>query len=185
VALLAIGASIAVAGPAAAGPSATTAVADNWLMRSPAVHWNSHGAAGSVNTRQSVGSQDNRGLELVGKYDLSGKLAGDGRVADVSAKGNWAYLTMFYEPVCGRGGVQIVDISNPAAPKAGAYIPSHTDTFSGEGSQVVSINTSAFKGDVLVYQKRVVPELRPGRGRHQPRRRDQPAPAEEAGRGRR
>jgi hypothetical protein len=164
VALLAIGASIAAAGPAAAGPSATTAVADNWLMRSPAVHWNSHGAAGSVNTRQSVGSQDNRGLELVGKYDLSGKLAGDGRVADVSAKGNWAYLTMFYEPVCGRGGVQIVDISNPAAPKAGAYIPSHTDTFSGEGSQVVSINTSAFKGDVLVYQNEWCPNSDQGVG---------------------
>ena len=38
------------------------------------------------------------GLKLVGKSDLGGKLAGAGRVADVSAKGNYAYLTMFYEP---------------------------------------------------------------------------------------
>ena len=35
-------------------------------------------------------------------------------MADVSAKGNYAYLTMFYEPTCGRGGVQIVDIADPA-----------------------------------------------------------------------
>ena len=161
--MVTIGASIAAAGPAAADPAAT-AVSDNWLMRSPAVHWSSHGAAGSVDGRQSVGTQDNRGLELVGKFDLSGKLAGDGRVADVSAKGNWAYLTMFYEPVCGRGGVQVVNISDPTAPKAAAYIPSHTDTFSGEGSQVVSINTSAFKGDVLVYQNEWCPNSDQGVG---------------------
>ena len=62
-----------------------------------------------------------------------------GRVADVSAKGNYAYLTMFYEPQCGRGGVQIVDISDPANPVKKGYIPSHVDTFSGEGSQVVTL----------------------------------------------
>ena len=33
-------------------------------------------------------------------------------LADVSAKGNYACLTMFYEPACGRGGVQIVDWRN-------------------------------------------------------------------------
>ena len=76
-------------------------------------YWNSHGAAGSAPGRQSVLPRE-EGLELVGSFDLGGKLGGEGRVADVSAKGNYAYLTMFYEPTCGRGGVQIVDISEPA-----------------------------------------------------------------------
>ena len=136
---------------------------DGWLMSSLAEHWNSHGAAGGVEGRLSVPARE-KGLKLVGKYDLGGKLAGDGRVADVSAKGNYAYLTMFYEPTCGRGGVQIVDIGNPAAPKAVSYIPSHVDTFSGEGSQVVSISTPAFKGDVLVYQNEWCPNTTNGVG---------------------
>ena len=71
---------------------------------------------------------------------------------------------MFREPQCGRGGVQIVDISNPAAPKAAGYIPSHTDTFSGEGSQVVSLNTASFKGDLLVYQNEWCPGTTNGVG---------------------
>ena len=104
------------------------------------------------------------GLKLVGKVDLGGKLAGAGRVADVSAKGNYAYLTMFYEPTCGRGGVQIVDIANPAKPVMKGYIPSHTDTFSGEGSQVITMNTPSFKGDLLVYQNEWCPGTTNGVG---------------------
>ena len=56
------------------------------------------------------------GLELVGKTINAPEFGELGRVADVSAKGNYAYLTMFYEPSCGRGGVQIVDIGDPAEP---------------------------------------------------------------------
>jgi hypothetical protein len=104
------------------------------------------------------------GLKLVGKSDLGGKLAGAGRVADVSAKGNYAYLTMFYEPTCGRGGVQIVDIADPANPKAMGYVPSHTDTFSGEGSQVVTLDTPSYKGDLLVYQNEWCPGTTNGVG---------------------
>ena len=85
-------------------------------------------------------------------------------MADVSAKGNYAYLTMFYEPTCGRGGVQIVDIADPAKPAMKGYIPSHTDTFSGEGSQVISMNTPSFKGDLLVYQNEWCPGTTNGVG---------------------
>lgn len=159
----AAGLALAAAGTAQAHPIGATSD-DNWLAGSLGVHWKSHGADGAAPTRASVGTQDNRGLELVGKWDTGGKLGGAGRVADVSAKGNYAYLTMFYEPTCGRGGVQVVDISDPQAPKAGAYIPSHVDTFSGEGSQVVSINTSSFKGDVLVYQNEWCPGTTNGVG---------------------
>jgi hypothetical protein len=151
------------AGPAAAHHPMSAAAGDNWLTGSLEEHWNSHGAAGSVAGRESVPPRE-EGLELVGQYDLTGSLAGEGRVADVSAKGNYAYLTMFYEPTCERGGVQIVDISNPAAPKGAGYIPSHTDTFAGEGSQVISLNTQSFKGDLLVYQNEWCPQTTNGVG---------------------
>ena len=144
-------------------PVGSAPAADRLLTSSLAEHWNSHGAAGAVAGRQTVAPRA-EGLKLVGKFDTAGRTGGEGRVADVSAKGNFAYLTMFYEPTCGRGGVQIVDISNPAAPKAAAYIPSHVDTYSGEGSQVVSLNTPSFKGDLLVYQNEWCPNTTNGVG---------------------
>ena len=144
-------------------PAGSAPVVESWLKGTLAEHWNSHGAAGSVASRESVPPRE-EGLDLVGRFDLGGKLAGDGRVADVSAKGNFAYLTMFYEPTCGRGGVQVVDISNPTQPRAAAYIPSHVDTFSGEGSQVLTLNTPSFKGDLLVYQNEWCPGTTNGVG---------------------
>ena len=151
------------AGSAAAHPSDFGTTSDSWINSGVGVHWNSHGAAGSVAGRATVPARE-YGLKLVGKSDLGGKLAGAGRVADVSAKGNYAYLTMFYEPTCGRGGVQIVDIANPAAPQMKGYVPSHTDTFSGEGSQVISMNTPSYKGDLLVYQNEWCPGTTNGVG---------------------
>ncbi len=162
-AAVAVVGALALAGTAGAHPMDANVSDDGWLMSSLAEHRNSHGAAGAVPGRQSVPARE-EGLKLVGRYDLGGKLAGDGRVADVSAKGNYAYLTMFYEPTCGRGGVQIVDIGNPAAPKAVSYIPSHVDTFSGEGSQVLSVDTPGFKGDLLVYQNEWCPNTTNGIG---------------------
>jgi len=73
---------------------------------------------------------------------------GPGRVADVSAKGWYAYLTSFDEPVCSTGGVYVVDLRTK---QRVARIPSHTDTFAGEGSQVITLDTPYFKGDVLLY----------------------------------
>ena len=151
------------AGTAGAHPMDTNPADDSWINSGLTVHWNSHGAAGAAPGRESVPARE-EGLDLVGRFDLGGKLGGQGRVADVSAKGDYAYLTMFYEPTCGRGGVQIVDISNPASPSAVGYVPSHVDTFSGEGSQVISMNTSAFKGDLLVYQNEWCPQTTNGVG---------------------
>jgi hypothetical protein len=162
-AVAATGALALAAGTAAAHPMDFGTTSDSWINSGVGVHWNSHGAAGSEAGRSTVPAQQ-YGLKLVGKSDLGGKLAGAGRVADVSAKGNYAYLTMFYEPTCGRGGVQIVDIANPAAPKMLGYIPSHTDTFSGEGSQVISMDTPSYKGDLLVYQNEWCPGTTNGIG---------------------
>ncbi len=162
-AAVAVGAFLVTAPAAVGHPMDNNVSDDNWLSASLAEHWNKHGAAGAVPGRKSVAPRE-EGLDLVGRFDLGGKLGGAGRVADVSAKGNYAYLTMFYEPTCGRGGVQIVDIADPANPKAVSYIPSHVDTFSGEGSQVVSLNTPSFKGDLLVYQNEWCPQTTNGIG---------------------
>jgi len=93
----------------------------------------------------------------VGNLDLFAGAEEPGRIADVSAKGNYAYLTAFWEPECDRGGVYIADISNPAQPKKVSLIPSHIGTYSGEGSQVITLNTPYFKGDLLVYQNEICP----------------------------
>jgi hypothetical protein len=161
-AAVAAGALALAAAPAGAHPYAGTSD-DSWINSSLGVHWNSHGAEGSTPGRQTV-PPGSKGLELVGKWDSAGKLGGSGRVADVSAKGNFAYLTMFHEPTCGRGGVQVVDMSNPSNMQAVAYIPSHVDTFSGEGSQVVTMNTPSFKGDLLIYQNEWCPQTTNGIG---------------------
>ena len=162
-AVAALSAAVLGTGTAGAHPMDTSIADDSWINSGLGVHWNSHGAAGSVAGRNSVPPRE-EGLELVGRFDLGGKLGGEGRVADVSAKGNYAYLTMFYEPTCGRGGVQIVDIGDPANPQAAAYIPSHVDTYSGEGSQVVTLDTPSFKGDLLVYQNEWCPGTTNGVG---------------------
>jgi hypothetical protein len=98
-----------------------------------------------------------RNVRNVGNIDLFAGAEQAGRIADVSAKGNYAYLTAFYEPACDRGGVFVVDISNPASPKAVTKIPSHLGTFSGEGSQVISVDNASFKGDILIYQNEICP----------------------------
>ena len=102
-----------------------------------------------------------KNVKLVGKVKVTD---GPGRTADVSAKGNYAYLTRFYEPTCSTGGVDIVDISKPSAPKYVSTIPSHNGTFSGEGSQVVTLDTPYFSGDLLVYQNEICPDSRVGVG---------------------
>ena len=91
----------------------------------------------------------------IGHIDLFAPGDEAGRIGDVSAKGNFAYLTHYREPTCERGGVQVVDISDPTSPKAGPYIPSHLGTYAGEGSHVISLNTKQFKGDVLIYQNEI------------------------------
>ena len=52
------------------------------------------------------------------------------------------------------------------APKMAGYIPSHTDTYSGEGSQVISMDTPVLQGRAAGLPERVVPELDQRHGRH-------------------
>ncbi|MHB1225665.1 MAG: PA domain-containing protein, partial [Gemmatimonadaceae bacterium] len=121
---------------------------------------------GAVNSGKEVHAQHQHGgvdghlpatekkVELVGKVDVTD---GPGRTADVSAKGNYAYLARFYEPTCDSGGVDIVDISDPSAPTYVSTVKSHQGTFTGEGSQVISLDTPSFVGDLLVFQNEICP----------------------------
>jgi hypothetical protein len=84
-------------------------------------------------------------------------------VADVavSPDNNWAYVANWGEPDCGSNaevggqtspdaGAWIVDISDPEEPVTTGFIPSHQDSRPGEGMQVLSMSTSAFRGEVLL-----------------------------------
>lgn len=93
----------------------------------------------------------------IGNLDLFEGEEQPGRIADVSAYGNYAYLTAFWEPECDRGGVYVVDITDPTAPELVTLIPSHRGTFSGEGSQVIHLETKYFTGEVLAYQNEICP----------------------------
>ncbi len=94
-------------------------------------------------------------VELVGKVTI--KAAADDRVADVGALKNYAYLGAFAQDSCEGnegvgpdGGVYVIDISNPTAPKEVGFIRAHQDTYVGEGVQALTINTPSYSGDILV-----------------------------------
>jgi hypothetical protein len=57
------------------------------------------------------------GVRLIGKAEVTNPAGtgNDGRVADVSAYGDYAFLTAFREPTCERTGAHVIDISNPRA----------------------------------------------------------------------
>ena len=93
-----------------------------------------------------------RNVEVVGKVDLFTLLERPGRVSDVAAFGNYAYLGAFYEPDCAEpGGVFVIDISNPSAPRQVSFIPADPYTYVGEGVQVLDMSTPAFTGQVLIH----------------------------------
>lgn len=94
-----------------------------------------------------------KGVELVGKLRVPG--VGPGRVADVAARGNFAYLGAYQEPRCRRGGVYVVDIRDPARPLAAGFVRAAPGSYVGEGMQVVRLDTRAFRGEVLVYNNEI------------------------------
>jgi len=102
------------------------------------------------------------GVDLVGKGEVSPTGAGnDGRVADVYAYGDYAYLTAFREPVC-EGGVFVMDISDLSNPTEipESFIPTTPGSYAGEGVQVIEIAGR----DVLIHQNETCPGATPAPG---------------------
>ena len=100
------------------------------------------------------GTQKN--VRLVGRADIRG--AAPGRVADVAAAGNFAYLTV-RDPVNCTGeeaaGVAIFKIANPWRPRQIGFIEATQGSQPGEGAQVVRLHTRAFKGRVLITNNEI------------------------------
>lgn len=95
-------------------------------------------------------------VTLVGKAGVTVPSGGavEGRVADVWAHGDHAYLNAFSEPDCTDGGVHVMDISDLSAPAEvqDAFIPTSAGSYAGEGVQVVPMDNEHFRGDLLVHQ---------------------------------
>jgi hypothetical protein len=104
----------------------------------------------------------NRNVRVVGKGAVSpppGATAGiEGRVADVSAYGSYAYLTAFRAPDCLGGGAWIMDISDPTAPEEVGFLPTTDGNYAGEGSQVINVEHGAYAGrQLFIHQNETCP----------------------------
>ena len=102
-----------------------------------------------------------RNVTLVGKAEVTNP-SGDGnhgRVADVFAYGDYAYLNAFRSPTCEQAGVHVMDISDPSAPfeLTDAFIPTSVGSFAGEGIQVLHMDNQFFTGDLLIHQNETCP----------------------------
>ena len=101
-------------------------------------------------------------VELIGRAEVTNQTSGqsnDGRVADVFAHGDYAYLTAFREPTCENTGVHVIDIHDPANPfeVVDAFMPTSIGSFAGEGIQVISVDNEFFSGDLLIHQNETCP----------------------------
>ena len=99
-----------------------------------------------------------RNVELVGRADIKG--AAEGRVADVTAFGTFAYLTVRDPAVgtdlgCSDAGVAIMDISVPEEPKQVGFIDATEGSFPGEGAQVLDVKTKRFTGQILLFNNEI------------------------------
>ena len=105
-------------------------------------------------------------VRLVGKAPIKG--AAEGRVADVAAFGNYAYLTVrdpapAEEGGCNDAGVAIMDISRPSKPRQVGFINATEGSFPGEGAQVLDVSTRSFKGQVLLFNNEIC-DVKTGKG---------------------
>ena len=72
------------------------------------------------------------------------------KIADVGVFNGYAYLAAWGAVTCKYNGIHVVDIKNPAAPNEVAFIGAKEGSYPGEGVQALRIETSAYKGDILV-----------------------------------
>ena len=76
-----------------------------------------------------------------------------GQIADLAVYKTTAYLNSWSEPSCKRGGIFVVDISNPAAPQQTGFLPAAANTRHGEGAHVITIGNM----DVLAVNNEPLP----------------------------
>lgn len=141
------------AGPALAGAAPRRNIDDD-VADSPIeidrLHHQQHGGEGG----HLPATQKN--VELVGKVAIHGAAAG--RVADVSAFGTYAYLTVRDPDGCSDAGVAIIDIADPTTPRQVGFIESTEGSFPGEGSQILDLRSRFFTGQILVFNNEICGE---------------------------
>ena len=102
-----------------------------------------------------------QGVKLVGKAEVTNPsgAGNDGRVADVSAFGKFAFLTAFRDPTCERGGAHVIDMSNPKNPfeVTSAFMDTTEFSYAGEGSLTHRIKNEFFDGVIFVHQNETCP----------------------------
>jgi len=95
-------------------------------------------------------------VRLLGHTDI--RRGGEGRGADVSAWGNYAYMSTRDPQGCSDAGMAVMDISRPSRPRQVGLIPSTEGSFPGEGSQVFRMDTRFHTGPVLVFNNEICGE---------------------------
>src|SRR5918999_1804345 len=102
-----------------------------------------------------------RNVRLVGKAEVFNPAGtgNDGRVADVSAYGDYAFLTAFRDPTCERAGAHVIDISNPRRPSEvrSAFMETTPNNYAGEGSDVLRMDNRFFDGVLFMHQNETCP----------------------------
>jgi CHRD domain-containing protein/LVIVD repeat-containing protein len=141
---------VAVAGPDSGGRNRLRSQAVDSPLEVDELQDHQHGGEGG----HLPGSSEN--VELVGQADIEG--AAPDRVADVSAFGNYAYLTVRDPEGCSDAGVAIFDISDPTNPTQVGFIEATEGSFPGEGSDILDMNTPAFTGQVLIFNNEICAE---------------------------
>ena len=107
-----------------------------------------------------------------------------GQIADVAVYKNFAYLNSWSDPSCKRGGIFVVDISNPAAPQQVGFLPAAANTRHGEGAHVRHHHRQ--QGRAGGQQRAAAAPVSAGRDqrrRHRPLGRDRSAQPRAAGAG--
>jgi len=126
---------------------------DEIIDTAPEVHA-AHEHAPDVTDDHMVGSANQ--VELIGQRDIRGQA--DGRVADVAAHGDYAYLTARDPSACTgpeAAGVVVFDISDPRNPEQVNFIPATEGSQPGEGADILDMDTEGFTGQMLVFNNEV------------------------------
>jgi len=103
----------------------------------------------------------NQNVRFVGKAEVTNPsgAGNDGRVADVSAYGNFAFLTAFRDPTCERTGAHVIDISDPKNPfeVTSAFMETTPFNYAGEGSDTLRLKNEFFDGVLFIHQNETCP----------------------------
>jgi hypothetical protein len=137
----------------------TVLLAATALLAAPAVATAHHSAPG-VDPHLLPVAQN---FALVGELEpttAKGPII-DGQIVDLAVHKGYAYLNSSDEIGCGKGGVYVVDINDPAHPSEAGFIPAQAGYVHTEGAQAVSIATPQFKGDLLAVNDQACGSNRP------------------------